>query len=131
MNQKADNAVFPIKSMINGSFTVVLMTLLVTVVLGILTEIGWTGTLQWGGSLYLVIVYLSVVVGSIFAGLNSGEQGWITGIGVGVIGSVLIYILAMIAGEKVDYPIFLLKILINSFIGAFGGIIGVNLSKTE
>lgn len=129
MNLETSNGSLPIKSIFKGGLTVVLVILFFTVFLGILTQMGWTGTIKWAGSLYLIVIYLSIVIGSITGGMTSGQMGWVTGIGVGLIASILILVLAMIARENIAWPIYLLKTMLNSFIGAFGGIIGVNLSK--
>lgn len=117
-----------IRPMLSGSVIVIIMILLATLLLGILTEFGWTGTVKWSGNLYLMIIYLSIIIGSIMAGFRSNRQGWITGIGVALLSSIFILILAMLAGEKISWPVFLAKTAINSFVGAFGGIIGVNFS---
>lgn len=131
MIPKQDEMNIPVRPIIKGSLFVFVVILLLTVLLGFLTEMGWTGTVQWSGSLYLMIIYLSVVTGAIIAGLKSGRYGWITGVGVGLVSSLLILILAILAGEAVHWPVYLVKTLVNSFIGAFGGILGVNFSNGD
>ena len=131
MIQKQTRTELPIGPILNGSLTGIFLILIMTVFLGIITQFGWTGTVKWAGTLYLIVVYLAIVLGSILAGMKSGRQGWITGLGVGLLSSIFILILAAIAGENIGWPIFLLKSLVNSFVGVFGGIIGVNFANRE
>lgn len=128
MGLKEDEARIAIQPMISGWLMVMILIFVATLALGILTELGWTGTVKWSESLYLTIVYIAIVSGSIIAGFRSRRQGWITGMGVAFLSSIFILILAAFTGEKILWSIFLVKLMINCFIGAFGGIIGVNFS---
>jgi putative membrane protein (TIGR04086 family) len=131
MVQKQNGNNIPVRPILKGSLFVILVILLFTVLLGLLTETGWTGTVKWSSSLYLIIIYLSIIAGSVIAGLKSARRGWITGVGVGLIGSLFILFLAILAGEMIRWPIYLIKTLINIFLGAFGGILGVNFSNAD
>lgn len=131
MTEKQNAMSVPFGSILSGSLAVVLIIFAVSLLLGILTQFGWTGMLRWSNNLLMILLYGSVVIGAILAGLKSGRNGWITGVGVGVVSSFLILLLAFMVGEPVSWPVFLVKIAINAFIGAFGGIIGVNFSSGD
>lgn len=131
MISRADVAKGSFKPVFSGVLAAFMVLLISMFLLGCLTEFGWTGTIQWSDSLYLVIIYLSIIFGSVTAGLKSHQSGWLTGAGVGFFSSILLILLALGIGEKIYWPLFLGKLLLNTFIGAFGGIIGVNLTGKE
>lgn len=114
-------------SIVFGSIVVILTQLVLTTVLMIFTNFGWTGTIKWSNNLYLITTYLAIVTGSLMAGLRSHQRGWMTGAGVGLVCSFFLMILAILLGETINWGIYSVKILISGFIGTFGGIIGVNL----
>lgn len=126
MNQNENS--FPLRPIIYGSLLSIGIVTILTLIITILTEFGWTGTIFWSDNLFLVLTYIGVTAGSIMAGLKSREQGWITGLGAGLLSSVWLLILAMVIGDTIHWGFFLTKSLISGFIGTFGGIIGVNLS---
>lgn len=126
MNQNEN--FFPLRPIIYGSLLSIGIVTILTLIITILTEFGWTGTIFWSDNLFLVLTYIGVTAGSIMAGLKSREQGWITGLGAGLLSSVWLLILAMVIGDTIHWGFFLTKSLISGFIGTFGGIIGVNLS---
>jgi putative membrane protein (TIGR04086 family) len=113
---------------IYGSLITVLTILILTTLIGILTNFGWTGTIKWSGNLYLIIVYIAVIAGSTMAGFKSHQKGWKIGAGVGIVSSLICLVFAMLLGEKIIWGVYLIKVLISSFIGTFGGIIGVNFT---
>lgn len=119
---------FPYRPIIYGSLITIGIIIILTLIATVLTEFGWIGTINWSDNLFLILTYLGVTVGSIMAGLKSREQGWLTGLGSGIISSVWLLILAMFIGENIHWGFFLTKSLVSGFIGTFGGIIGVNLS---
>ncbi len=119
---------FPIRPIIYGSLISIGIIILLSLVVTILTEFGWTGTVYWSDQVFLILTYLGVIIGSIMAGLRSREQGWLMGLSSGILTSVWTLILAMLIGNQIHWGFFLVKTLISGFIGTFGGIIGVNLS---
>ncbi len=119
---------FPFRPIIYGSLLTIAIVTILALIVTVLTEFGWTGTIYWSDNLFLVITYFGVTVGSIMAGIRSREQGWITGLGAGILSSVWLLILGMLIGDTIHWVFFLTKSLISGFIGTFGGIIGVNLS---
>lgn len=129
MLQKQNDSRLPLKEIFSGSILVILVIILFSLLLGIITELGWTGITKWAGSLYLITLYLAIVIGAILAGVKSKRMGWITGLGVGIFSSILTVVFAGIMGETINWGVFVLKALINGFIGVFGGIIGVNFSR--
>jgi putative membrane protein (TIGR04086 family) len=122
---------FPFRSIIYGSFIVIGIVAILTLIVAILTELGWTGTIYWSENLFLVLTYFGITVGSVMAGFRSREQGWLTGIGTGILSSIWLLILAFIIGDTIHWGFYLTKTLISGFIGTFGGIIGVNLSTNR
>ncbi len=122
---------FPIRSIIYGSLVAIGIVTLLTLIITVLTEFGWTGTIYWSDNLFLVLTYLGVSTGSIMAGFRSREQGWLTGLGSGIISSVWLLLLALLLGDNVHWGFFITKSLISGFIGTFGGIIGVNLAANH
>lgn len=118
----------PLKPIVYGSLVSIGIIVFLTLIVTVLTEFGWTGTIQWSDNLFLILSYLGISIGSIIAGLKSREQGWLTGLGSGLLSSLWIFILAILIGNSINWGLFLIKSLISGFIGAFGGIIGVNIS---
>jgi putative membrane protein (TIGR04086 family) len=103
--------------------------ILFTIGLGLLTNAGWQGMLHWSNGAYLLLVYFSIVCGSVVAGLFSRNLGWIAGMGVGLVISLLLLINVLLSGEGIKWLFFIFKTFIHCFIGAFGGIIGINIAK--
>jgi len=122
---------FTVKPIFFGVISALFVIIIGVVILGILTEFGWTGSLEWPGTLYSLFVYLAIVIGSVTAGLKSGKQGWLTGMGVGIASSFCFFIFAVWFGNKIYWPLFPLKVFISAFIGIFGGVIGVNFAKRQ
>ena len=122
---------FPFRPIIYGSFLVLGIVTVLTLLITVLTEFGWTGTIYWSEDLFLGLTYFGVTVGAIMAGFRSREQGWLTGLGTGILSSVWLLILAYLIGDMVHWGFFLTKTLISGFIGTFGGIIGVNLAANR
>ena len=121
---------FPFGTMIYGSLMALLMILGLTMILAVFTEFGWAGIENWPlNTVNLVLVYSATVFGSIAAGRRSGRQGWVVGVGVGILASLLLLIIAFMGGRTVHAGIFLVKAAICGFIGLFGGIIGVNITN--
>jgi len=122
---------FPFRSIIYGSILVIGIVTVLALIIALLTEFGWTGTVYWSENLFLVLTYFGVTIGSILAGFRSREQGWLTGLGTGILSSVWLLILAFIIGDTVYWGVYLTKSLISAFIGTFGGIIGVNIAANR
>jgi putative membrane protein (TIGR04086 family) len=116
-------------SIVKGAIACLLSLILLTIILGSLTDLGWSGLLRWSGKGYLLLLYLSLTGGSIFAGFYSRNLGWVVGMGVGVLISLILLVSALLSGETIKWGFFIFKALIHCFIGAFGGIIGINISK--
>lgn len=128
MDFDQDEALFPIGAVIYGSLATLFFTLILATFTAVFTELGWTGTVSWpNNSLYLLFFFAAIVIGSVSAGWKSRKKGWAVGIGVAVITSVIWLVLALFMQERVQPGIFLVKALLSIFIGAFGGIIGVNI----
>jgi putative membrane protein (TIGR04086 family) len=116
-------------SIVKGTTACFFSVIFLTMILGGLTNLGWPGMLYWSGSGYLMLVYLSLTCGSIFAGLDSRNLGWVVGMGVGLLTSFILLISILLFGEGIKWGLFIFKTFIHCFIGAFGGIIGINISK--
>ncbi|HBF37075.1 MAG TPA: TIGR04086 family membrane protein [Firmicutes bacterium] len=127
MNIDGDETLFPVGAVVYGSLAAFLMTLIGTTFTAVFTELGWKATISWpNNSLYLLLLFVSIVIGSIMAGWRSRQKGWAAGIGVAVIVSLLWLILALLFHHPIHAGIYLVKCFISLVIGAFGGIIGVN-----
>lgn len=128
MDFNRDDSIFPIGAVIYGSLAALFVDLILATFAAVFTELGWTGTVTWpNNSLYLLFFFVAIIIGSIMAGWKSRQKGWAVGTGVAVITSVIWLILALFLRERIELGIFLVKTLLGIFIGAFGGIIGVNI----
>ncbi|HYH02537.1 MAG TPA: TIGR04086 family membrane protein [Bacillota bacterium] len=127
--QNDDNSI-SYQSIFKGGLVVLLLIVLLTIVLGTLTHLGWSGLLNSSGTFYMVMLYLALVSGAVYAGYSSQNLGWATGIGVGLVASVLFLMIAVLSGEPFNWLIFILKAVLNCFIGALGGVIGINITKS-
>ncbi len=124
-----ENASFPLSSIVRGTLVFIIVVAILTLLLSVLTELGWMITVFMPNYYYLFIIYIGIVCGAVYAGRNARQDGWLTGTGVGVLSSLLLLlILIFIVRERFQITAFIVKTLINAFIGAFGGIIGVNLA---
>ena len=128
MDFDRDDSVFPIGAVIYGCLAALFVDLILTTFAAVFTELGWTGTLTWpNNSLYLLFFFAAIVVGSVMAGWKSRQKGWAVGIGVAILCSILWLVLALLLRERIHIGVFLFKTLLGILIGAFGGIIGVNV----
>jgi putative membrane protein, TIGR04086 family/integral membrane protein, TIGR04097 family len=128
MDFERDDSIFPIGAVIYGSLAALFVDFILVTFAAVFTELGWTGTVTWpNNSLYLLFFFMAIVIGSVLAGWKSHQKGWAVGIGVTVITSIIWLIFALLLREKIQPGIFLVKVLLGIFIGAFGGIIGVNV----
>jgi putative membrane protein (TIGR04086 family) len=117
---------FPV---ITGNIVVFLSIIILAALLGSFTHFGWPGLLNWPNGVYSILVYISLTMGSIYAGLGSRNQGWAVGAGVGLLASLLLLVSTFLAGEPIKWGVSIFKAFINIFICVFGGIIGINLAK--
>jgi putative membrane protein (TIGR04086 family) len=116
-------------SIFRGSMVTLLGILLATIVIGIIVHFGVAVKAFESGSLYMLLLFASLAIGAIYAGSATQQMGWITGAGVGFVTSLFLLMIAMGAGQEINWSIYPLKALINCFIGAFGGIIGINTAR--
>lgn len=115
-----------------GCLLTLAINLVLTILLAIATEFGWTGIVKpYHNNLYLFIGYLAVIIGSVMAGKECPHHGWLTGLMVGLLSSLVLLMITAFIGQPVLWGIFLIKMLIAIFIGVFGGIIGVNLAGNK
>ncbi|TCL62956.1 putative membrane protein (TIGR04086 family) [Hydrogenispora ethanolica] len=120
---------FPFRPILRGTLVFFAVVVILTVLLSILTELGWTITAFMPNDYYLFIIYIGIISGAVYAGKNAREDGWLIGISVGALSSLLLFLMVIfILRERFQIGVFVVKSLINAFIGAFGGIIGVNLA---
>jgi putative membrane protein (TIGR04086 family) len=132
MDYDRNESFFPIGAVIYGSLAVLLVNLILTTFMAVFTELGWTATVTWpNNSLYLLCFFIAMIVGSVLAGWKSRQKGWAVGISVAVVSSVMWLILALFLHERIFMGVFLFKTLLSTFIGAFGGIIGVNVFNAK
>ena len=75
-----------------------------------------------------VIMFVSVLLGGIIAGVKSRGMGWLYGFCSGLLFFCLVLLLNLLMGLGTDSPVFILLILIACvFVGSIGGVIGINL----
>jgi putative membrane protein (TIGR04086 family) len=120
---------FILGPIVKGTIVGFLTVIFLTIGLGMITNAGWQGMLHWSSGAYLMLVYLSLIIGSLCAGFYSCNSGWVVGMGVGLLISFLFLINALLSGEGIKWLFFIFKTFIHCFIGAFGGIIGINITK--
>ncbi len=129
MSVERVEGLLPLKAICFGSMINIGILIICGTILTFLTEFGWAGAANWPEqTMFLLIIFAGVILGSIIAGWKSKQHGWIVGLGVGVITTIFLFFLAIFSQISINYGVFLVKILICSFLGSFGGIIGVNLS---
>jgi putative membrane protein (TIGR04086 family) len=112
-----------------GNIVVFLSIIILAAFFGVFTHLGWRALLSWPSGVYLILVYISLTMGSIYAGLGCRNQGWAVGAGVGLLASLLLLVATFLAGEPIKWWVSIFKAFVNIFICVFGGIIGINLAK--
>ena len=128
MDIDREEALFPFSAVVYGGLAAFLMALIFTTFTAVFTELGWTGTISWpNNSLYLLLFWASIVIGSLMAGWRSRQKGWAVGIGVAIAISILWLMMALLFHQPVHVGIYLVKTLISLLVGTFGGIIGVTV----
>lgn len=76
-----------------------------------------------------VIMIVSITISSIFGGKKTSRKGWLFGLVLGLVFTVLLIPLGMGFGQ--DFSLdkyFFAKLLMGGVVGLIGGIIGVNLN---
>lgn len=76
-----------------------------------------------------IIMIVSIATSSIYGGKKIGRKGWLFGIVLGLIFTLLLVPLGMGFGQSLNLDkYFMAKIIMGSAVGLIGGIIGVNLN---
>jgi putative membrane protein (TIGR04086 family) len=76
-----------------------------------------------------VIMIVSITLSSIFGGRKISRKGWLFGLALGIVFTILLVPLSMGFGQSFSFDrFFLAKLLMGSVVGLIGGIIGVNLN---
>jgi len=109
-----------------ASFVTALVSILITTLV-----MGWTSVAEAKlSTITYVLNMVAVVVGSMMAARQAGNKGWYYGGITGLAYAVLITALGLL---MVQGPVFnannLFQTVLMGLIGAFGGMIGVNLKK--
>jgi putative membrane protein (TIGR04086 family) len=132
MEYDQEQSMFPVGSILFGTLVTLAANLILTIIFAVLTELGWTAAVKsYSNNIYLFMGYLAVIAGAMMAGRESFTKGWLAGLGVGFTSSVVFMIFNAFIGQPLVWGIFLVKMLINGFIGIFGGIIGINLAGSK
>jgi putative membrane protein (TIGR04086 family) len=118
-------------SVFRGSMVALFCIIIAAVSLGSVIHWGAAEQIFDSGSLYLILLFTSLTFGAIYGGASSRNRGWVTGIGVGLLTSLIVLMIALGTNVEINWSIYPLKTLINCFIGAFGGIIGINTAKND
>ncbi len=132
MEYEQERTMVPVGSILYGTLVTLGVNLILTLIFAVLTELGWEAVIKpYADNLYLFSGYLAVISGAVMAGRESYTKGWFAGLGVGLTSSVVFIVLNAFIGQPLVWGIFLVKMLINGFIGTFGGIIGINLAGSR
>jgi putative membrane protein (TIGR04086 family) len=76
-----------------------------------------------------VIMIVSITLSSIFGGRKISRKGWLFGLALGIVFTILLVPLSMGFGQSFSFDrLFLAKLLMGGVVGLIGGIIGVNLN---
>jgi putative membrane protein (TIGR04086 family) len=76
-----------------------------------------------------IIMILSVTISSIYGGKKISRKGWLFGIVLGLVFTLLLVPLGIGFGQSFSLDkYFMAKVLMSSAVGLIGGIIGVNLN---
>jgi putative membrane protein (TIGR04086 family) len=76
-----------------------------------------------------IIMIASITISSIFGGKKISRKGWLFGIAVGLVFTLLLIPLSLGFGQSFSFDkYFMVKALVGSAVGLIGGIIGVNLN---
>ena len=107
-------------------FTVSICTaIVVSIILAIV--MASTSWLKLNTSGLLLVNYLSIAIGGIFGARSSEGQGWLVGLAVGALYSVLALILGALDGTKAGITSALWEVLAAAAVGTLSGMVGINL----
>lgn len=77
----------------------------------------------------ILTAVVSVIAGGMSASRSAKSKGWLNGAVTGILYSVILYFFSSLAGEGFYFSGYILVMLaVGLFAGAFGGILGINLS---
>lgn len=75
------------------------------------------------------ILIISIAISSIYGSKKLRQRGWMFGMVLGLLFSLLLIPFAMTFGQSVAFDLYLIaKLFVSAVVGAIGGIIGVNLN---
>jgi len=76
-----------------------------------------------------IIMIVSITASSIYGGRKISRKGWLFGLAMGLVFTVLLVPLSMGFGQQFSLDkFFVAKLLMGSSVGLIGGVIGVNLN---
>ncbi|ASW42552.1 TIGR04086 family membrane protein [Clostridium isatidis] len=115
------------KSIFKGLIFALMATFLVTAILSFIMN---SITLPDGlfNIIYVVISSLALLIGTVAAVKNYGSKGWIIGLSVGCIFYISLYFIGILFGAEASLTVYdFIKFALCLLIGAFSGMLGVNL----
>jgi len=109
-----------------ASFVTALISILITTLV-----MGWSSVAEAKlGTITYVLNMAAVVVGSFIAARSAGNKGWYYGGLTGLLYAVLITLLGLLMVATAEFNMNnLIQVILMGLVGAFGGMIGVNLRK--
>ncbi len=116
-----------ITAVIKGTFLTLAISLFLSIGTGVFYYFSSVTerSLPWFAVLILAI---SVLIGSLTVGREAGNRGLYNGLAVGLIFFVIVWLVSGLIMPGQVLPGIVQKLLITAFAGAVGGIIGVGLS---
>ncbi len=109
----------------------VLLAFCVTIVVFLLTSVVFTLT-PFSDAMLPYLTYIttiiSILIGGLYGASKIGHKGWLYGGACGVLYFVGLFLVSLVTGVQIVYGFQLIsRLLLSFFIGAVGGILGVNL----
>src|SRR5690242_4998113 len=100
MEYDQERSMVPVGSILFGTLVTLAVNLILTIILAVLTELGWTAAVKpYNNNIYLFMGYLAVIAGAIMSGRESSTKGWLAGLGVGFSSSVVFMIFNAFIGQ--------------------------------
>ena len=116
---------------IKGVIGSVAVTILLTAIFSLIMSFVEISSAIFSG-IYVVITSIGLIFGAILSAKLQGSNGWLIGIGVGVLYYIALYGIGVLFGAEATLgTLDLVKFLLCIFVGMLSGMLGMNIGREK